>query len=137
MPDDRKPATLLRIAASVIDLLLFALLLILPATLISWLIVWLFAAGRAINILWWTTMLILILAFLLRDGWRGRSPGKRLFGLRIATASGVPCGLLRSLARNLPLLVPGWNLIELWLVVSPRSLRRTGDRIAGTTVVEE
>lgn len=137
MPDDRKPATLLRIAAAVLDLLLFALVLILPVTLISWLIVWLFAAGRAINLLWWSALLILIIAFLTRDGWKSGSPGKRLFGLRIATASGRRCGVLRSFTRNIPLLVPVWNLLELWMVFAAAQGRRSGDRLARTTVVEE
>ena len=137
MPDDRRPAPLLRIAAGVIDLLLLALVLVLPTTLVSWGVVWMFEAGRVINLLWWGALLILILAFLMRDGWRGRSPGKRLFGLRITTTRGRDCGPLRSVVRNIPLVVPLWNLVELWLVVDPRFHRRSGDRMAGTTVVEE
>lgn len=137
MPDERSPATLLRFAALLIDLLLVALVLILPATIISWGLV---AAGnstRIINVIWWGAVVTLTLAMLLRDGWHGRSPGKRLFGLQIRTASGRPCSWTRSLIRNLPLAIPLWNLVELWMVAVPRHVRRTGDILAKTQVVEE
>jgi uncharacterized RDD family membrane protein YckC len=72
---------------------------------------------------------------LLRDGYHGRSPGKRLLGLRLLTPRGEGCGYPRSLARNLPLILPLWNLIEVVLVVAGKP--RTGDRLAQTTVTEE
>ena len=137
MPQDRPPATLLRIAAFLTDVLLFALMLILPASLLSWTLVAISAASRPINLVWWASLLLLITAILFRDGWRGRSPGKHLFGLQITTANGRPCSWSRSALRNLPLLVPGWNLVELWMVCAPRISRRTGDRLSGTMVVEE
>lgn len=137
MPQDRPPATLLRLAAFLLDVLLFALILILPATVVSWTLVFTRPGSRPISLVWWTSVALLMAAILFRDGWRGRSPGKRLFGLQIATPSGRPCGWSRSAVRNLPLFIPLWNLIELWMVCSPRSLRRTGDRLARTTVVEE
>ena len=47
----------------------------------------------------------------------------------------APCGYLRSLVRNIVLLVPGLNLTEVVLVVAGK--RRVGDQIARTTVTEE
>ena len=42
-----------------------------------------------------------------------------------------------SVVRNLPLLVPGWNLLELLAVMRRPDGRRLGDRLAGTTLLEE
>jgi hypothetical protein len=44
-------------------------------------------------------------------------------------------GYIRSFVRNLPLVIPGWNLVEVLLVLLGKP--RTGDRIAKTTVTEE
>ena len=73
--------------------------------------------------------------FLLRDV-GGQSPGKRLFGLRLVREGGRPVGLFASIARNLPMLIPGWNLLELLAVIRRADGRRGGDRMAGTTLVE-
>lgn len=129
--------TLLRLAAFLVDALSFALLLIVPASILSYGIVWFGAVMKAIPMIWWVTILILFLLMLFRDGYRGRSPGKRLLGLRVQTADGSQCSAGRSLMRNFPLLVPGWNLVELIMVLFAREGRRSGDRIAGTTVTEE
>jgi uncharacterized RDD family membrane protein YckC len=84
---------------------------------------------------WWVALGVLIVAMLFRDGYRGRSIGKQLLGLRLITPGGEGSGWLRSFIRNLPLVIPGWNLIELMLVLMGKA--RTGDRIARTTVTEE
>lgn len=76
---------------------------------------------------------VFLLAFLFRDV-SGASPGKRLFGLRLVQVRGGS-GPLASIARNAPLLLPGWNLVE-GLSVLKRDQRRPGDRIAGTGVTE-
>ncbi len=76
-----------------------------------------------------------VLLFLFRDG-AGGSPGKKLFGLRLVRKGGLPAGPAASFERNLPLLVPVWNLIEIALVIRRRDGRRPGDKLAGTTLVE-
>lgn len=129
--------TLLRIAAFLVDGLSFALVLMVPASFLSYGIVWLGAWMKAIPMIWWTTMLIVFVAMLFRDGYRGRSPGKRLLGLRVQTRNGKPCSYFCSLKRNLTLLIPLWNVLEIYLVLFGREGRRTGDRFAGTVVVEE
>ena len=73
--------------------------------------------------------------FLFRDA-GGGSPGKKLFGLRLILAGGAKAGAYQSLLRNLPLLIPGWNLIELSSLLRRRDGRRPGDRAAGTLLVE-
>ncbi|HSB63818.1 MAG TPA: RDD family protein [Thermoanaerobaculia bacterium] len=73
--------------------------------------------------------------FLFRDA-GGGSPGKKLFGLRLILQGGAKAGPLQSLQRNFPLLIPGWNLIELTSLLRRPDGRRPGDRAAGTLLVE-
>ncbi|MHB0969943.1 MAG: RDD family protein [Thermoanaerobaculia bacterium] len=126
---------LLRLAAFVIDALVVSVLLVLPASILSYAMAWV-GGTRSINLVWYGALLILLLGILLRDGRHGRSIGKRILGLQLITPGGLPCSYTRSFVRNLPLLIPGWNLIELYLVVFGKPLR-TGDRIAKTSVIEE
>ena len=69
--------------------------------------------------------------------WQGRTPGKRLLGLRVVRGDGTPVGLVESLVRNaaraveVPLLyAPG----VLSIALSARH-QRLGDLLAGTLVV--
>jgi uncharacterized RDD family membrane protein YckC len=73
--------------------------------------------------------------FLFRDA-GGGSPGKKLFGLGLVLAGGAKAGPLHSLKRNLPLLIPVWNLVELASLLRRPDRRRPGDRLAGTLLVE-
>lgn len=134
--NDTSQTTLLRIAAFLTDALSIAVILIAPASLASYILAWVGGGSiKAIQIVWWVALAMLMLALLVRDGYHGRSPGKRLLGLRLVTPHGEGCGYLRSLIRNLPLFIPVLNLVEAILVVAGK--RRTGDRIAKTTVTEE
>lgn len=129
-------AILLRFAAFFVDALICALLLVLPASALSYGMAWV-GGSRAVSAVWNGALLVLMLAMLLRDGIGGRSPGKRLFGLKILVPGGEGCSYGRSFARNFPLIIVGWNLVELFLVVFSQGSRRTGDRMAHTRVVEE
>ena len=134
--NDTSQTTLLRIAAFLVDALSISIILIAPASLASYVLAWVGGGSiKAIQIVWWAALAILVLALLIRDGYRGRSPGKRLLGLRLVTPRGEGCGSPPSVIRNLPLLIPVWNLVEAVMVVLGK--RRTGDRIAKTTVTEE
>ncbi|HEV8657906.1 MAG TPA: RDD family protein [Thermoanaerobaculia bacterium] len=130
-----KQTTLLRIAAFLVDALTIAVVLILPASIVSYALAWIGGSVKGIQIVWWVALTILIVSILIRDGIRGRSVGKQLLGLRLTTRQGGRCGYLRSIIRNLPLVVPVWNLLEVGFVLAGRA--RTGDRIAGTLVTEE
>jgi len=132
---DSSQTTLLRVAAFLVDALTISLILILPASAVSYSMAWIGGSVKVIQIVWWVALTVLLIAILLRDGLRGRSMGKRLLGLRLITPQGEGCGYGRSVVRNFPLVVPGWNLLELALVLAGRP--RTGDRIARTTVAEE
>lgn len=131
---DSSQTKLLRIAAFLVDALSISIVLVLPASAISYGMTWA-STPKAIQLVWWAALAILVLAMLFRDGFRGRSMGKHLLGLRLLTPRGEGCGYFRSLVRNIPLIVPGWNLLEVILVVAGRP--RTGDRLARTSVTEE
>lgn len=131
---DSSQTKLLRIAAFLVDALSISIVLVLPASIISYAMTWA-TTPKGIQLVWWAALLILMIAMLFRDGFHGRSIGKHLLGLRLLTPRGEGCGYGRSLARNLPLIIPGWNLLEVVMVLLGKS--RTGDRIAKTTVTEE
>ena len=75
------------------------------------------------------------LLLLCRDA-GGASPGKRLFGLYLVRTDGRPVGVLTSIVRNLPLLMPVWNLVEAASVLRRGDGRRPGDRAARTVLLE-
>ena len=126
--------TLLRVAAFLVDALTMAIVLVLPASIASYAFAW-SGLSRAIQFVWYVALGLLMIGLLIRDGFHGRSPGKRLLGLRLVTPRGEGCGWIRSIVRNIPLIVPLWNLIEVVLVLSGKA--RSGDRIAKTSVREE
>ena len=95
---------------------------------------------------YWTGGSPLYLAFsagylLLRDAVGGRSIGKLLFGLVvISMKTGRPSSFAGSVERNFLLLLPGANVVAIFLeaqtVVRDPQGQRLGDRLAQTQVVE-
>jgi uncharacterized RDD family membrane protein YckC len=79
---------------------------------------------------------LFLVTFLLRDS-LDVSPGKKLFGLRVIRVDGGRVTPLDSFVRNLPLALPPWNFLECVPVLRRPDRRRSGDRMAGTRVVEE
>ena len=124
--------TLLRIAAFLVDALSMSILLILPASVISYSMAWFGRSINAIQLVWFCALGVLVIGMLIRDGIGGRSFGKHMLGLRLVTPRGDGCGWLRSIVRNaLLILFP----IEMVLVL--RGRQRLGDRVARTVVTEE
>jgi hypothetical protein len=83
---------------------------------------WLFgAAGAAV-----------LGAFLFRDARGGRA--RRWLALEVRDADGGFPGVWRSIRRNLPLLIPVWNLMEAWPILSDGLARRRSDRRLGLAV---
>jgi uncharacterized RDD family membrane protein YckC len=72
--------------------------------------------------------------------WNGQTPGKKLCGIRVVMAEGVPVTFLSAATRNLlrvvDFLPAGYALGFLWMFFHPES-RRLGDVAAGTLVVRE
>jgi len=82
--------------------------------------IWLGAAAAALG------------AFLLRDGRGGRA--RRWLAFEVRDREGQAPGRWGSIRRNLPLLVPGWNLIEAWPILRDGRAARPSDRRRGFEV---
>lgn len=70
----------------------------------------------------------------------GRTPGKRLNGLRVVRVEGHPVGFVTSAIRNLirPIdFLPSAYLLGAVVILSTRKNQRLGDIVAGTLVVRE
>lgn len=70
----------------------------------------------------------------------GRTPGKRVQGLRVVLAGGEPVTFLAALIRNLLRIVdflPGLYAVGIVTVLATRRNQRVGDLVAGTVVVRE
>lgn len=89
-----------------------------------------------------------LLSFLLFAGYdilfevlaSGRTPGKRLNGLRVVRSDGSPVGFLTSAVRNSLRLVdilPGSYLVGIVAILATRRNQRLGDLAADTLVVRE
>jgi uncharacterized RDD family membrane protein YckC len=103
---------------------------------------------RSLEALGWLGQLLVVAGvFLSGWGWDvawevlggGRTPGKRLAGLRVVRTDGAPVGLVESLARNLLRVVElplGYAPAILAVALGPRR-QRVGDLVAGTLVVRE
>lgn len=137
MKRDNPQLVLLRVLAFAIDALGLLFLLILPATVVSYAIVFTLDSTPAVAKVWQVVLTIFLAGILLRDSFGGRSPGKKLLGLAIYTPAGKGCKPLRSIWRNLPLIIPGWNLVEFLVLLFSRESRRPGDWIARTRVDQE
>src|SRR5207244_4735476 len=87
---------LLRTAAFLVDAVCFSILLVLPASIVSYSLAWVGGAIKAIQLVWFVALGILAAAMLVRDGYKGRSLGKRLLGLRIMTPRERPLKPSRS-----------------------------------------
>ncbi|MGH9170040.1 MAG: RDD family protein [Acidimicrobiales bacterium] len=72
--------------------------------------------------------------------WSGRSPGKRLTGIRVVKAGGQAVGFWASLLRNLGRLLdvlPSMNALGVVMILATTRNQRLGDLMAGTVVVRE
>jgi len=127
----------MRAAALGIDLLVLAGLPLLVTTVVVFGILlgaaeppWFLASiFRSVQVLF-------VVLFLLRDAVPVLSPGKALFGLQTIKKGGGRASIADSFVRNLPLLIPIWNVVEVFAVLRRPDGRRSGDLGAGTTVVE-
>ena len=70
----------------------------------------------------------------------GRTPGKRLNGLRVVRENGAPVTFATSAVRNVLRLIdilPGWYIVGIASILITRRNQRLGDLAAGTLVVRE
>jgi RDD family len=82
---------------------------------------------------WIVAAFLLLCALLLRDARGGFT--RKWLALEVRRADGSPANGLDSLVRNLPLLVPVWNLFDALRVARDGEAPRFGDERRGTRVV--
>lgn len=76
---------------------------------------------------------LLYILFLLKDGFNGQSPGKRLFDLQVVDPkTGVPRGFVASFLRNIPTL---FGPFALFIFAELKFGPRIGDGLANTRVI--
>lgn len=96
----------------------------------------------------WAVAARIFLFFLLNWGyftlfeafWNGRTPGKRIAGIRVIQRSGRAIGLFESLARNLVRYIdqfPIFYAVGVIAIFATRQHQRLGDLAAGTLVVRD
>jgi len=96
----------------------------------------------------WATAIAIFIVFLLNWGyftlfeafWNGRTPGKRVAGIRVIQRSGRAIGLFESMARNFVRYVdqiPFFYAVGVITMFATRQHQRLGDLAAGTLVVRD
>ena len=98
---------------------------------------WKWAPGwwPAVVWIWVAVAAAAVVGFLLRDASGGRA--RRWLALEAADAEGRPPGAWGSIRRNLPLLVPVWNIFEGWPLLRNGDAQRPADRKRGIRIVAE
>jgi hypothetical protein len=120
--------------ARLLALFLDALVCAAPADLAALIltgVVWRFvpSAHGAVPAIWAAAGSAATVAFLLRDARGGRA--RRWLAMEARRADGTPPGAWGSIRRNLPLLVPLWNLWDAWPLLRDREASRRTDLRTG------
>ncbi|MEO8432803.1 MAG: hypothetical protein ABI592_14940 [Acidobacteriota bacterium] len=90
------------------------------------------ALPAAVPVIWAAVGASAVAAFLLRDAAGGRA--RRWLGLEAVGRGGTPPGRRASVRRNLPLLIPLWNIVEAWPVLRDGDTTRPADRRLGIVI---
>jgi uncharacterized RDD family membrane protein YckC len=102
-----------------------------------------FGVGSGVAVLLWAVLSFAVITFydvFFEVFQSGRTPGKRLNGLRVVRASGHPVTFLTSAVRNIlrPIdFLPSAYLLGAIVILVNRKNQRIGDMIADTLVVRE
>ena len=124
-----------RILAFFLDCLLCAAPADLAGLAATWAVWRLVPAWKsALPWVWGLLALAAAVVFLLRDARGGRA--RRWLALEARAADGGPPGAWGSIRRNLPLLVPVWNLVDAWPVLRDGGAQRRCDRASKTRIVQ-
>ena len=65
----------------------------------------------------------------------GRSIGKKVLNLQVVNNRKKPCSIVKSLLRNITLIIPFLPIIELIMIIVDKNGKRLGDRLAKTQVI--
>ncbi len=85
-----------------------------------------------------TFLIVMVLYYVLLEGWFGLTAGKWALGLRVVAVDGGKPGIKRSALRNVLRAVdslPAFNILGAILILRSQERARAGDRWAGTRVV--
>jgi len=145
MRNDTRFAGLLQRALALLgDLLLFCAVFFPATRLLKG--VWLMSAGdhRWSSGLFVTDpvclgfLLVMLLYFVVLEGFAGATPGKLLVGLRVERVEGGKPGLGKAFLRNILRVVdglPALGILGIILIITSPERARFGDRVAGTRVI--
>jgi uncharacterized RDD family membrane protein YckC len=95
--------------------------------------------ASAVNVIW-SFLVLFFYPVLFETLWSGRTPGKRLGGLRVVTLSGGPITARASVTRNLVRIIdflPAFYPVGLIATLASQHNQRLGDMAAGTVVMVE
>lgn len=141
-----------RFMAMLIDLLIQLLLLILAMLLVNLFQRVPFGINHLVGFFFFIMVFSILFVYpvFFEMIWAGRTPGKRLFGLRVLRDGGYPINIISSAIRNLlrfidfgiiPFVADQtlvlWGLPGLMSVFFSGSYKRIGDYAAGTVVIRE
>lgn len=85
-------------------------------------------------------LLFFLYKLLLEAFWNGQTIGKRVAGIRVVQANGMPAGFLAIAIRNILRIVdylPGYYIIGSVCILATDKKQRLGDMAAGTVVVRD
>lgn len=127
----------LRFAAFLIDAFLTTILILIFANLTCAFFLKIFPKiSETIYLTWIFFILLGILYILFKDGFGGKSIGKRIMGLIVLQKDKKPCNFKGSFLRNFILFLPGINIYEFYLFLSKPSSLRLGEKISNTKIEE-
>lgn len=127
----------LRFAAFLIDVLLTTVLILILGNF-----TWIFLlkilpkSSMLIYITWIIFILLGIAYILFKDGFNGKSIGKRIMGLIVLQKDKKPCNFKKSFLRNFLLFLPFINFYELYLFLTHPNSLRLGEKISNTKIEE-
>ncbi len=85
----------------------------------------------------WAFFVILGVGYILfKDGFKGRSFGKRIMGLIVHQENKLPCNFSNSFLRNFTLFLPIINFYEFYLFLKKQNNQRLGEKISKTKIEE-
>jgi len=84
------------------------------------------------------TLLVGLIYYVFGEGMAGSTLGKGIVGIQVREKTGAPCGMKRSLIRNLLRIVYAFGayLVGFFIAIFSKTRQRLGDHVAGTLVVE-
>jgi uncharacterized RDD family membrane protein YckC len=139
--DFSRPSFVRRVAAQLVDLFFISLSYFVVALLFSLLDMNPYMPGPDQyyfqQLFWGVVAGIGVFYFLIRDA-GGASIGKRIMGLRVVKYDDYDrsANLLHSILRNVTLLMPLLNILDIIYAFTDPKGRRVGDRFAGTVLTE-